>query len=824
MAIDREKTLQAAAKLVDKKKYDKAIAEYQKVVQSDPGDARTLLRIGDLQSRIQDFAGAIATYDQVARYYASQGFQLKAIAVFKQIRELIKKHAPELAAKYSHVVPKLAEIYAELGLISDALIAYDEVAATFQRTGRDRDAIAIFQKTVHLDPQNPLPHLRLAEACCKVQDLDAAIESFWTAAGILLGLKRPDDALKVIERILTFRPEPAYARAAAELYLKRNTNEAGLAALARLQLAFQANPKDLDTLSLLAQAFDLIGQPDKALAVHVEMARIARDQGRAQLFGEILGHLKQVAPQNDQVQALDRLGPPKLTSMPPSSMRGEFPGGVPSSIPISVAPSGGTPVRSPSAPISVEIGQSTDEAIELDDDVEYLEDESESEDATADAVEVDPEGSFVEEVQKPPSSFQPATNARKAIIDAEAFQRLGLIDKAVEALHIALEIDPNSVPIREKLREILVDAGEREAAIEETLNIAIIHLHNQEVQLAAPLIHEVLEIEPEHPEALSLLSHVHAMQQDQVLPEGDGHLGSYDLEGVPPTSAIDIPRSAPLPTFGTDEPEVPRPRERPSPEAIEEVLEEAEFFASQGLYEDAEAILEDTLKAAPGHVLLTERLEEVREGRRGAAPPESVQSMPDSVDDTAFDIAASLDALDDFDQVEAPAMATSAEEVDVDQVFAKFKEGIKATIEDSDTSTHYDLGVAYKEMGLLPDAQAEFELASRDPERACMCFYMIGLIHRDQGNLDAARESFFRALRVEHKTPDQVKALEYDLALLYERQGDQDNAILMLKSIHRKDPVYRDVADRVRTLGGTISLVPGDEDAELDRALENLFG
>ncbi|HEX3775289.1 MAG TPA: tetratricopeptide repeat protein, partial [Polyangiaceae bacterium] len=175
--VDREKTLQAAQKYIEKKRYDRAIAEYQRIVQDDPNDARTLLKIGDLQARLQAYPEAIATYDRVGQYYSSQGFALKAIAVYKQIRELIKKHAPDLADRYGHIVPKLAEIYTQLGLTSDALAAYDEVATRLQRAGRDREAIEVFSKMVGLDAQNPLPHLRLAEARCRVQNLDDAIES-----------------------------------------------------------------------------------------------------------------------------------------------------------------------------------------------------------------------------------------------------------------------------------------------------------------------------------------------------------------------------------------------------------------------------------------------------------------------------------------------------------------------------------------------------------------------------------------------------------------------------------------------------------------------
>jgi tetratricopeptide (TPR) repeat protein len=162
VAIDREKILAAAQKYVEKKKYDKAVIEYQKVIQEDPNDARTLLKIGDLQSKMEEYANAVATYERVGKFYATQGFSLKAIAVYKQIREIISNRLPQLEEKYSHVTPKLAELYQQLGLTSDALAALDEVATRLQRQGREQEAVEVFRKIVDLDPSNPLPHLRLA--------------------------------------------------------------------------------------------------------------------------------------------------------------------------------------------------------------------------------------------------------------------------------------------------------------------------------------------------------------------------------------------------------------------------------------------------------------------------------------------------------------------------------------------------------------------------------------------------------------------------------------------------------------------------------------
>lgn len=863
MAIDRDKILQSAQKLVDKRRYDKAIAEYEKIIAHDPRDARTLLKIGDLQSRMEAYPLAIATYDRVAQYYAAQGFSVKAIAVYKQIRELIRKHAPQLADSYGHIVPRLADIYTQLGLTTDALAAYDEVATRYQRAGRDRDAIDVFRKMVSLDGTNPLPHLRLAEACCRVQQLDDAIDSFWTASELLLGMGRPEDALKVIERILHFRQDPKYARAAAELHLAQGSREAGMQALAKLQLAFQADPKNLETLALLARAFEAIDQGEKAIAVQKEMARIAREQGKADLFKQLLAHLRTVAPQDDQVLALEKAGPASVP--PPAAARATVPDA-----------GDATPEEAADAFAELdaeEVGDAVepldDEVEALDDEVELLEEIEAAEAGNEDAFRLDrgvaapgqrppmasaPElellddgveiiGGMAAEEIGGPQSFDATLHARKAILDAESFRRLRLYDKAIEALHIALEIDPNSIDIRQKLREILVETGEREGAILETLNIATIHLHRSEPDDAEALLHEILGIEPDHFEAQQMLLHVAAVRDELAGGVESVPLSSYDLEGVRPSQAMapalptqDEPfaeDAGPLPSFPLSDPESgsmasPLPAPRGAHEGLDEILEEAEFFAAQGLFSDAEAILNDQLQRTPHHPLLRERLEEVRQARElaknqsGTIERAQVDASPS---DRSFDIAASLDALDTLDEPQKrPALRSAQDEVDVDQVFEKFKEGVRATVADSDAATHYDLGVAYKEMGLLADARAEFQLASRDPQRTCNCFAMIGLIHLEQNQLEEATQAYVHALEAEHKTLEQEMSLYYDLGVVYEMRSDAKSALYYFEKIARRDPGYRNVGERIAALKSEAPAPKqAPEDDEFDAVFDGLF-
>src|SRR5207245_3383988 len=59
---------------------------------------------------------------------------------------------------------------------------------------------------------------------------------------------------------------------------------------------------------------------------------------------------------------------------------------------------------------------------------------------------------------------------------------------------------------------------------------------------------------------------------------------------------------------------------------------------------------------------------------------------------------------------------TGDEEQDFHDMLARFKQGIDENIDEADFQSHYDLGVAFKEMGLLDEAIAEFQKALRAPE------------------------------------------------------------------------------------------------------------
>jgi hypothetical protein len=83
---------------------------------ADGLDARALLREADAATKAGDHRSALRVYARVARFYASAGFALKAVAVYRQVRAMLREHAPDEAALDAESYGELLRLYRGLGL------------------------------------------------------------------------------------------------------------------------------------------------------------------------------------------------------------------------------------------------------------------------------------------------------------------------------------------------------------------------------------------------------------------------------------------------------------------------------------------------------------------------------------------------------------------------------------------------------------------------------------------------------------------------------------------------------------------------------------
>src|SRR5580693_5691583 len=278
--------MDAARKFVDKGQIDKAVKEYLRIVQEDPKDVRVWLKIGDLYAKKGAKQDATDTYLKVARFYHEQGFIEKAIAAYKQILKL--------DARRVDVILKLAELYRERGNIHEAMQHFESVAAHFHREGNTKDALGTVVQLVEMDPENIATRIKLAELYSKEGLLEEAATQFTVACEQLRRQGRQDDFLKVAERLLWHKPDNhALNRELASLYLRRNDPRR---ALQKLQARFKADPRDVETLGLLAQAFHARDQKAKTFSVLKELARSHHENKQKEKAADVFRKILEFVP------------------------------------------------------------------------------------------------------------------------------------------------------------------------------------------------------------------------------------------------------------------------------------------------------------------------------------------------------------------------------------------------------------------------------------------------------------------------------------------------------------------------------------------------
>ena len=145
-------------------------------------------------------------------------------------------------------------------------------------------------------------------------------------------------------------------------------------------------------------------------------------------------------------------------------------------------------------------------------------------------------------------------------------------------------------------------------------------------------------------------------------------------------------------------------------------------------------------------------------------------------------------------------MAGAHGEASLEEIFREFKKGVEQRLSPEDYETHSNLGIAYKEMGLIDEAIGEFQLASRDPGRAVECCSMLGLCFLEKGMPQLAIKWYRKGLEAPGVRESETVGLLYDLACIHQSTGDLDLAYRTFLEVYGLNTSYRDVSQRVREL------------------------
>jgi len=155
----------------------------------------------------------------------------------------------------------------------------------------------------------------------------------------------------------------------------------------------------------------------------------------------------------------------------------------------------------------------------------------------------------------------------------------------------------------------------------------------------------------------------------------------------------------------------------------------------------------------------------------------------------------------------AKSAAGGGESGPLKEVFDEFRAELgEMGAEDEDLETHYNLGIAFREMGLLEEAIGEFQKVAQANDRgkafryAMQCCTLLGLAFMEKGQPAIAAIWYERALLTPGMDTESKLALRYDLGVAQESAGELDAALKSFSQVYAINIDYRDVAERIHSL------------------------
>jgi tetratricopeptide (TPR) repeat protein len=795
----KDKFLAAAQKFLERGSLDKALAEFLKAVQEDPKDTRTWLRIAEIHVKRGDNEKATEVYLRTADLYVEQGFFQRAVAVYKNIIKL----SPGFVEAYL----KLAEIYRQLGLLSDAVQQFELAASVYQKTGRAKEAMSALRSIVDINPDQPVSRIKLAESASQAGLVSEAIAEFQRAGELLRSQGRLDEYLRVAERLLFHQPDDVVlAKEVARQYIERNNARF---ALAKLQACFKVDPRDTETLEMLARAFEQLGQTGKTISVLKELAKVYGDTGRA---NERLGVWKRIGKLDPNDAEAREVLSARASYVPPPR-----PAAPSVSVPtVNFAPSPVAPAPAQRPPAPEPPRRRREAAITFSEMAvpQFLQQHSEpptievTEPSQAERI------SIASGLLEPPGDEAQA-QVQRIIHESDTFVKYGLTERAVEHLRKVFEYRPMHAGALERLAAVLMQLGRKSEAVTQ-LEVLAEQMALSQPEAAKDYAHRALHIDPTSRRARKVLEIVAGKPEEdefeelsssliqmdtpapEELPAEESDSTSFEITEGESTSVIpsvfgktdpsltpldnmesqpepyEPPRAQVAPAADEFEEDFPDERtgvEDPAREAMFGELEQIDFFIEQGLPDEARSLLEETASRFPPTPLLDDRRRRIKELEQ-AAEPGAVPVAPRAVSHHQGNTGS----------ISPKAMVAAGGEMDLE--------------------SHRDLGIGYKDMGLFDAAIREFNILMKDPRHEVFALTMIGECHESKGGLADAVAFYKKALNRPAISDDEANALYYQLGSVFQTMGETNEALYFFEKVMKRDAAFRDVRRRVSDLRG----------------------
>ncbi|HUQ82551.1 MAG TPA: tetratricopeptide repeat protein [Gemmatimonadaceae bacterium] len=333
---------------------------------------------------------------------------------------------------------------------------------------------------------------------------------------------------------------------------------------------------------------------------------------------------------------------------------------------------------------------------------------------------------------------------------AAELERIGDLERSLMIIDELIRLTPDSVRHHQKRVELAFRSNHRVKLIDAYLELGDALFRSGEERKARAVYHRVLELAPDDPRAIAAVESVASMSP----PMGSGAIPTI-------TPAAVTPESRPAAPAGPRENHVPY---QPGPN-------------QSGRLPGGVSAPPPSRKPSPlDRSAATSDFVDLGEWLRSGESPKSTRMVAE----------------------EKPP--TGDEQADFQEMLKRFKQGVAENVEEEDYESHYDLGVAYKEMGLVDEAVAEFQKALRGTSNRTRTYEALGQCFMEKEQFHVAASVLSRAVALGEGDDHHLVGVLYLLGRATEALSKSDAALDYYQRVFAVDIEFRDVAERISAI------------------------
>jgi tetratricopeptide (TPR) repeat protein len=700
----------------------------------------------------------------------------KLEGALSRYRKVLKAHPNDTST-----LKRVGDVFERLNRVGEAITLYKKTAQHFTNEGFYAKAIAIYKKIIRLDPT-------LIEAIENLADLQhrqgltrEAVSQYEVVAAYYINRKDLNSVIEIHKKMVELEPgDPSRRLKLAELHQKRGRLQDALEqyrAISKMMLssgrigeasrvclrALEIDPSDLNFVAGAVEDLKSAGHPEEAdrlISAAIDLNPEARS-----LQAQIQEAAEAAEEEDFDLESFMGGEEPAAEVADTGALPGT--GAVAATEPVEAGIEDFSDVLSADeveelAEVAAAVTESPSEEVEIEIDLEEL-------------GEGPIEGPFEIPTPVAPPPVAP-TAAPEPAMPMASLEPVTSVDTPAPATQVA-----SSLPMRRAV-PIVEAEPEPEERLEELLTEADVLSRYGLDDKAVEKLEELLAEEPNNLDAMSRLITL--------------KLEAKDLSGVAEL-ANQLVNVA---------------QEQDEPEAWQKVREQ---ILGEGFTVEAGRVMPPTDEAAMeaeeeslviaedvdlGDADLSWLEEEPAAGEDQAPPAEALFEAEDEF----FDLASELEEeLRQEESINGEELLLPGEEESIEDIVAGFKKGMAETLSDEDFDTHYNLGIAYREMGLIDEAIGEFQLAAKDQRYLVECCSLLALCFKEKGFPELAIKWYQRGLDSPTISEDETLGLVYELGDMYLEIGNKEAARERFVEIYGVNSTYRDVVAKLQELGGS---------------------